>query len=518
MTTRRRFLAAAALGAVAPAEVLLAANGSGPPAKPQAASRTLLLVDDHHVLYRPGTKRVLHPLIRHSTEALIPNKQKPWEQDIAWCSVHRDAKTGRYQIWYQTYAGSSAPTKETRCTISYATSADGITWEKPKLGLFPYGDIKDTNIVVVANGGYSDRYGASVMFDPRDPDPNKRYKLSHFDFTKTAGSKDLPGLCVAFSPDGVHWTKYPKAPLLPCSYGNRGDELPFADDHSNPWSVPLSMADALDVMWDPVREVFAIYGKMWIDGPDGKMYWKHAAARTESKDFINWSQPQLVMTPDEFDPDYVEFHTTPVFYYAGVYFACPQILNRAENGGSMDIELAISRDGINFQRPFRKPFFLPRGAPGAFDSACVFTNTTPIVLDDEIRFYYGGYSGGATGDAEHVEKSGIGLATMRRDRFAGVRPIDKIGQITLKPIRFEKSEITINAEASKGRIRVELLDEHGRRVRGYSSDDATPIEGDSLRHVVRWKDRTLAQLPPGEYMPRIHCENAEVFAVNVVSV
>jgi len=52
-------------------------------------------------------------------------------------------------------------------------------------------------------------------------------------------------------------------------------------------------------------------------------------------------------------------------------------------------------------------------------------------------------------------------------------------------------------------------------VRGYSIDDATPIEGDSLRHVVRWKDRTLAQLPPGEYMPRIHCENAEVFAVTI---
>ena len=200
------------------------------------------------------------------------------------------------------------------------------------------------------------------------------------------------------------------------------------------------MADALDAMWDPVREVFAIYGKMWIDGPDGKMYWKHAAGRTESKDFIHWSQPQLVMTPDEFDPDYVEFHTTPVFYYEGVYFACPQILNRNENGGSMDIELAISRDGINFQRPFRKPFFLPRASPGAFDSACVFTNTTPVVLDDEIRFYYGGYSGGATGDAEHVEKSGIGLATMRRDRFVGVRPIEKIGQITLKPIGLEETK------------------------------------------------------------------------------
>ncbi len=512
--TRRQFLGAVAASAVFPSSALAAASDASSPAKPQAAS-TLLLVDDHHVLYRPGTKRVLHPLERYKKNPLISNDDK-WARDIAWSSVHRDAKSGAYQLWYQSYAGSSAPSKPLRCTISYATSQDGLTWEKPKLGLFPYGNIKETNIVVVANGGYSDRYGASVTFDPRDPDPAKRYKLSHFDFTPTPGSKDLPGLCVAFSPDGVHWTKYPKAPLLPCSYGDRGSPVPFSDDHSDPWSVPLSMADALDAMWDPVREVFAIYGKMWIDGPDGKMYWKHAVGRSESKDFIHWSQPQLIMTPDEFDPDYVEFHTTPVFYYEGVYFACPQILNRNENGGSMDIELAISRDGINFQRPFRKPFYLPRGAPGAFDSACVFTNTTPIVLDDEIRFYYGGYSGGATGDAEHVAKSGIGLATMRRDRFVGVTPIEKVAQITMKPIRFENNEITLNADASKGRIRVELLDEHGRRVRGYSIDDATPITTDSSRHVVAWKGRTLAQLPPGEYMPRIHCENAEVFAVNLL--
>ena len=62
----------------------------------------------------------------------------------------------------------------------------------------------------------------------------------------------------------------------------------------------------------------------------------------------------------------------------------------------MDVELAISRDGLHWQRPFRsQPFFLPRGPEGAFDSGSILSNGAPIFLEDEFRFYYGGYAQGA---------------------------------------------------------------------------------------------------------------------------
>src|SRR5205085_160513 len=112
----------------------------------------------------------------------------------------------------------------------------------------------------------------------------------------------------------------------------------------------------------------------------------------------------------------------------------PQILNRGERGGIMDVELAVSRDGRNFQRPFRKPFWLPRSPGNAFDSGSLFTNSSPVVLDDEIRFYYGGYSQGATGSDDGKLVSGIGLATVKRDRFASLEPMTDIGQITLRPL------------------------------------------------------------------------------------
>ena len=56
-------------------------------------ARTLLLVDDAHVLYRPGTERVLNPLTRHAGNPVIP-RDRPWEGTIAYCSVHRDVETG----------------------------------------------------------------------------------------------------------------------------------------------------------------------------------------------------------------------------------------------------------------------------------------------------------------------------------------------------------------------------------------------------------------------------------------
>src|SRR3712207_7139442 len=50
-----------------------------------------LFVDDHDVLYRAGTKRVLRPLKRHSDRALI-DLANPWEVGIGYTSVYRDPR------------------------------------------------------------------------------------------------------------------------------------------------------------------------------------------------------------------------------------------------------------------------------------------------------------------------------------------------------------------------------------------------------------------------------------------
>ena len=133
---------------------------------PALAPQTILFVDDSHVLYRAGTKRVLEPLHRAKGNPLIKGRDKPWEVAIAWMSVYRNPVTGKYQLWYQAFAGNEAENKTRRCTVCYAESNDGINFIKPNLRLFDYNGNLETNIVLVANGGTSDRYGVSVVVDP----------------------------------------------------------------------------------------------------------------------------------------------------------------------------------------------------------------------------------------------------------------------------------------------------------------------------------------------------------------
>ncbi len=92
-----------------------------------------------------------------------------------------------------------------------------------------------------------------------------------------------------------------------------------------------------------------IYGKAWIHGPDGGLAWKHGMGRVESADLLKWSDPEIVAFPDEHDGTR-EFHTSPVFHRHGRYYCLNQILDRP-GGGTMDIELMLSRDGRNGSAP-----------------------------------------------------------------------------------------------------------------------------------------------------------------------
>jgi len=516
---------------------------------------TLLLLDDHHVLYRSGTKRVFHPSTLNPTNPVIREDQ-PWEMAIGWTSILKHPETGKYMLWYQAYAGGRDPRKSHKCVVCYAESDDGLSFTKPNLGIHDFdgqrsqlGMIMETNIVLLGDNGYGDRYANSVLFERDESDATRRYKILYTDFSPDADGQEWPGFHAAFSEDGIHWVKSDQNPLNRTAYGGRGLQPPFSDetvyveamDHRKnvlrkTWKIPLSMSDAVDVMFDPLRQRYVAYGKSWIQGPAGGLAWKHAMAKVESKDFLKWSKPQLICAPDEFDPPNTEFHTTPVFHHQGCYFCLNQILSaRGEAIGAkadaMHIELMISRDGEHWERPFRDTPFIAN-AQQDFSNGGVFTNSTPVILNDEIRFYYGGYNSGAIGGGAKLtdasQQSGVGFATLPLDRFAGIRPValsaqatlkkplENIGQVTLKPLPLNSlQKIHVNAVAADGEIRVEILDENGYRVRGFSKDDAVPVTGDSLRHPVTWKAKELSDLPAGDYMLRLHLDNAEVFAVTL---
>jgi hypothetical protein len=505
------------------------------------AERTLLMVDDHDIHYRAGTRRVLEKPVRHSGNPLI-TEEKPWEMAIAWTSVHRDPATGRYQLWYQAYAGKRAQLKTHECVVCYAESEDGITFTKPNLGLFDFNGDKNTNIVLIGSGLYGDRYCNSVIVDAREPDPARRYKMLYYDWAKTSAGEIVAGLHLAFSPDGRRWEKHSDAPIYPTAFGGKKVPAPFAGE--NPYRettlpdgrvrrqllLPLSLSDAADPLFDPVRQTWVVYGKAWIPGPDGGLGWKHAMGRSESRDLLHWSRPQIVSFPDERDGP-LEYHTSPVFYQHGRYFSLNQILDRP-GGGTMDIELMLSRDGLEWHRPFRNDWWLKRSEGDRFDSGTIVTNADRILHGDEMRFYYGAYSSGAIGGGTNItgdqQKSGVGLVTLPLDRFAGLRsepepPTPKvksppdIGQITLEALDLSGlTDLLVNANAKDGGVWWEILDEDGYRLPGFDRASCEPLRGDAIRHAVKWKSHGLGDLPPGRYQIRLYLEKATLYAVTLV--
>lgn len=519
--------------------------------------RTILFVDDEDVLFRAGVTRKIVPMKKFAGNPVIA-PTKPWEAgSIAWTSVHRDPKTGRFQLWYQAYNQRKGD-RTLENTVAYAESADGIAWTKPNLGLFPFYEEKETNIVLVGNGGYGSRYCCSVLCDEREPDPAKRYKMVYYDWSVGAEEERGSGTHVAFSPDGIRWTKHGRM-VLKSSYGAKGIQAPMQGERimseekaangtvRKKWAVPLSLSDAADVLYDPRHEAYVIYGKMWIPGPDGGLSWKHAMGRSQSKDFITWSKPELVLTPNDRDPPMLEFHTSPAFFYNGQYLSLNQVLDR--RAGTIDLELISSRDGFRWDRSFASVPIIARGTGAVFDAGSLFSNSNPIVVGDEIRFYYGAYRGTAVGgvgfDRQKIGSqdyfSGIGYASTPRDRFVAVFPdpasnvrnpapvpkagpdgklgpvaANTIGQVTLKPLDLSEAKgIYVNADAANGNIRVELLDEDGYRLRGFTKDDAVPLTGDALAHEARWKEKAVRDLPPGRYLVRLHLDRVDLFAVTL---
>jgi hypothetical protein len=515
-----------------------------------ASERTILFADDDDVLYRPGTIKRVVELKKHASNPVIA-PDKPWEGMLGWTSVWRDPKTGKHQLWYQAYQERRTEDKLLKNVVCYAESNDGITWTKPALGLIPFYEEKATNIVLIgARDGYGERYCNSVVVDPRDPDPNRRYKMAYYDWETGEREKDGAGTHVAFSPDGIHWTKHEGRVGSNTLFGGKGMAPPYADESPlveeklkdgrirKPWRVPIGMSDALDVLYDPKREAFVGYGKLWTPWPDGTLAWKHGMGRIESKDFIHWSKPEVILTVNDRDAAQLEFPTSPVFFYNGMYFSMNQILDRA--AGTMDAEFMSSRDGFRWDRSLAGSFAIPRGAAGQFDAGSVITNGTPVITDKEMRFYYGGYRGTAIGGGGLNNQvigakdyhSGIGLAVTPRDRFVAVginpkspvkgqkkdRPQieNTIGNVTLRALDLTGiKSISLNADASKGKAWLEVLSEDGYRLRGFTKDDAVPMTDDNVAHEARWKEKQLTDLPSGRYILRVHLEKADLFAVTL---
>ncbi|MBN2377450.1 MAG: hypothetical protein JXD22_13695 [Sedimentisphaerales bacterium] len=160
-----------------------------------------LFIDDYLISSRSNLTRTLHQPVKDPRNPVLTPKG-PWETNpYLFGTVIYDKDLSLYRMWYMSYNSAK---KVVDCTpVLYATSSDGVCWDKPNLGLFSFDGSTDNNIILVCNG-YHDLYCPSVILDANAADPDRLYKMIYWDFTDGPNTYGDGGMCLAFSPDGIH--------------------------------------------------------------------------------------------------------------------------------------------------------------------------------------------------------------------------------------------------------------------------------------------------------------------------
>ena len=426
---------------------------------------------------------------------------------------------GRYQMWYHNDPRHGR--------LYYAESTDGVEWEKPDLGLVEYQGSKANNIVL-AESTDSPR----IFCDPSAP-PDERYKMIYF---------FGPGLTPAggVSPDGLRW-RFFKEPILDefCDCWNTA----YYDEHLGKYvgyfrgwyigSPRFWEGEADDEKPRPEVERAAITHAPVLDPA------RRYISRAETDDFRNWPEPSLVLAPDSQDPIQDDFYIpgyVPHPSNSRFHLMFVTVYHRLAD--TFDTQLAVSRNGIYWTRPERKPI-IPLGVIGSREEGMinVIANPGGLVSFGEDRWALA-YNRSPwphknreqRGLAVHPEPGFVRWAIWQRDRLVALET-RQFGQVTLTPRTCQGHQLRLNYRVFPGGwIRVELINKRDasydqlknvaewspKPLEGYAFQDCEPLCGDELDGVVRWKGGSdLTKLKGRRLIVRFQLARAQLFSFTI---
>ncbi|MBI2504245.1 MAG: hypothetical protein HYW07_13550 [Candidatus Latescibacteria bacterium] len=464
-------------------------------------SKKHLFIDDGEVERIANLARKLHQPSRFTGHAVLRPEHR-WEN----CAIQirtTPAWDPQEQLFKMIYlASAEGPDPEVKLDPTgapaggesfycYATSADGVNWEKPMLGLYDY-PVRLWNGVPIGGRNNILPSAQGLLLGPvRDPgetDPSRRFKGLAY----RGGSLEP-----LVSPDALRW--------------------------ENPGLDSLSSADESHLTLDEERRLFIATVKH--GGPYGRSFFL-----TTSEDFSHWSDQELVFHADQTDqekgnerlqrffddpallkPVYnrpeewrTDVYNFPVFPYEGLYLALPVMHHWSgkhppmyENVDSRKtVELASSRDLRRWERAAgRAPFIeqAPTGQNGAYDTGQLVTTNGPLVRNRELWFYYVGLkyrclSLEDTRQRKYLDTGAVCMARLRLDGFVSLKGGSEWGSVLTRPLRVEGRELRINVDAWRGQVKTEILDAGEERVLpGFGAEDCLPTSVDSIDEPVRWR-------------------------------
>ncbi len=461
-----------------------------------------LFIDEAPITSMKNVRLTMNAPYQDHEPVFLP--EAPWEYRIhPYATVMREGDV--FRLWYLAYewdppAGMELPVagtaedarlfwKHTRGRLCYAESTDGVHWERPNLGLVEYHGSGDNNILGPATHDPVQQAGwnaGTVFKDPTAP-PQSRYKLWS---EIKVGEEGKSGLTGFSSPDGLRWEANENYPLPgPC--------------------------DCLNVVfWDERIQQYVGYSRLWTADSRGDRF--RAVRRLVSPDFERWEDMGFVLGADEVDlalpvkrnrqsRQIMDFHGNCVFKYPGTsdaYLALPEVWwhwsanpfpaegrDQEKMGGfpdSVDVQLATSRDGIEWQRAGGRNPFLRLGPSDAGDSRMIYAFTQPVQVGDELWIYYGGFRYGIS-EGVALKRGAYFRARLRLDGFISADAPYEGGELVTVPLRFRGERLALNVDTSAGgAIRVQIEDEDGTPIEGYSMGEADEVNGNSVRHFATW--------------------------------
>jgi hypothetical protein len=405
-----------------------------------------LFIDDF-LIEKTTLRRTFHQARYHPANPVL-RPDKPWERtgrDPAAMpfsdGVWYDPQDRLFKMWYM--GGIVRST-------CYATSKDGVRWEKPSLDVNA-----GTNLVQGAG-----RDSSTVWLDLEEKDPRRRYKMfrSHGDGGWA--------LSLHVSPDGIHWSE------AVCRSGPCGDRT--------------------TVFYNPFRKVW-VYSIRADAGKLGRVrsYWENADALAGAR----WKHGQPIpwLGADRVDPKRDDLKIQPQLYnldavaYESLLLGLFSIWRGQprDRAKPNEVVLGYSRDGFHWHRPDRRAFVPVSEHHGAWNWGNVQSaGGCCLIVGDRLHFYVSGRAG-IRGSPASGECS-TGLATLRRDGFASLDAGEAEGFLLTRPLRFRGKHLFVNLEAPSGELRVEVLDREERVLQPFSRGNCAPLRVDRTQQRVSW--------------------------------
>lgn len=449
-------------------------------------SRRELFVDHYLLDTLAGAELRLQQPVERET---VIRFDAPWEgRYVGYVTVFQDGE--RVRMYYRGLptAGADGSDAEVTC---YAESKDGLNFEKPHLGLFETHGTRENNVVLANLAPFSHNF--APFLDSREGVPaDERYKA-------VAGTSET-GLLPFASADGLNWRKLKEEAII----------TEGAFDSQNV------------AFWSEAEQQYLCYFRTWSGGGYEGI---RSVSRCTSTDFRTWSAPQPMTFGDRplehlYTNETLPYFRAPQLYVAiAARFMPGRAVVTEEEAKTLGIEsnywkdisdnvFMSSRGGTQYDRTFMEGFIRPGIGLENWTSRTNYPAYGILQTSEKEMSLYVQHNYGQP--TAHLVRY-----SLRPDGFISLHGPYAGGEATTKPFSFTGNDLYLNYSTSAaGFVKVEVQDETGKALEGYSEADAPEIIGNALDRPVRWNSgKSVAELAGKAVRLRFILKDADVFSL-----